>query len=397
MRVRSISIKENFSGRKFLKLNSTVDSLDWSVRAMNELLVESRNSTFVKDVFFESDSYPYVKTSGGILRISLDDSGELSRLNHQTFVDWQDDVECNLHKLTIGDRTCRQSININKEMTEESYRFRLQGAPKMNSSPNGGYVSLRPLKDVIDFNDLDLHPITEQIKNATKHTHIIAGTMSNGKSTSASSVISEIVSHRPLNICTVENPIEYWMESDSKHGVVSQFELGTDFETYLDALKSFVRFSADAIFLGEVSDPESMEAALLASKIGVLFYFTIHTNHIWNVLDRLMGYLPHDAKRPLTESFCEHLGSLSAQRLIQSSNGGSTPIQEILLLNDRDRAELIDCIRKDGSLAILVKRMLANKVEKGEAVSFEAHLKERLNSKKITKKIYDDELAKLSY
>ena len=73
-------------------------------------------------------------------------------------------------------------------------------------------------------------------------------------------MIGHINQTRRCHIVTLEDPIEVVHEDDL--ALIDQREVGTDMPSYADGLKYAVRQDPDVIFIGEIRDEETAEAAM---------------------------------------------------------------------------------------------------------------------------------------
>lgn len=108
---------------------------------------------------------------------------------------------------------------------------------------------------------------------------LLTGPTGSGKSTTLFAALQEI--NRPeINVMTVENPIEYFMEG------VSQVQTGPKI-SFADALRSFLRHDPDVLMVGEIRDEETADVALKAAMTGHLVFSTLHTNTACGTVVRL--------------------------------------------------------------------------------------------------------------
>lgn len=112
---------------------------------------------------------------------------------------------------------------------------------------------------------------------------IFGGATGSGKSTTAVGVLSEMDRAR-RNVMTVENPIEYTM----RH--IRQMQV-TDLpgRSYPELIRHILRQDPDAIFIGEIRDAETAEAAMTAAETGHQLVSTVHSNDAIQTLDRMIG------------------------------------------------------------------------------------------------------------
>jgi type IV pilus assembly protein PilB len=107
------------------------------------------------------------------------------------------------------------------------------------------------------------------------------GPTGSGKSMTLYAALNEINSPE-LNICTVEDPIEYTLPG------INQLEVKSDIGlTFAHALRCFLRQDPDIILVGEIRDKETAEIAVEAALTGHLLFSTLHTNDAASSLTRL--------------------------------------------------------------------------------------------------------------
>jgi type IV pilus assembly protein PilB len=126
-----------------------------------------------------------------------------------------------------------------------------------------------------------------------------------GKSTTLYAALNKRLSPT-INICTVEDPIEYQIAGINQ--VQVKPEIGLTFST---ALRAFLRQDPDVILVGEVRDLDTAEIAIRASLTGHLVLSSLHTNDAVSAVLRLIdigiqAYLVAGS-----------LGLVAAQRLIR--------------------------------------------------------------------------------
>ena len=135
---------------------------------------------------------------------------------------------------------------------------------------------------------------------------ILSGPTGSGKSTLLYSLLGSLDRER-LNICTIEDPIEYTLTGINQSAVLRK--KGFDFAS---ALRALMRQDPDVIMIGEIRDRETAAAAVHAASTGHLVLSTVHATSAAQVLDRMETL---GVPRPVAES-C--LLFASAQRLAQT-------------------------------------------------------------------------------
>ena len=119
---------------------------------------------------------------------------------------------------------------------------------------------------------------------------LLTGPTGSGKTTTLYAAIQELMKGEPLNIITVEDPIEYEIPG------VAQAEVDSaDKVNFAKALKSLLRHDPDVVMIGEIRDSDSLDAAVKAALTGHLVLSTLHTNDAKSSVTRLvdMGLDPN--------------------------------------------------------------------------------------------------------
>lgn len=133
---------------------------------------------------------------------------------------------------------------------------------------------------------------------------LLTGPTGSGKTTTLYSAIQHLLGLRPLNILTVENPIEYEIPG------IFQAEVDyADKVNFSKALRSILRHDPDVIMIGEIRDTESLDTAVKAALTGHLVLSTLHTNDSISSVTRLinMGLERHIAAATLRLSVSQRL------------------------------------------------------------------------------------------
>jgi type IV pilus assembly protein PilB len=112
---------------------------------------------------------------------------------------------------------------------------------------------------------------------------LVTGPTGSGKSTTLYSAL-RVMDGEKLNISTVEDPVEY--ELDSVNQVNVHDSIGMSFSA---ALRSLLRQDPDIIMIGEIRDAETARIAVQASLTGHLVLSTLHTNDAPSSITRLIN------------------------------------------------------------------------------------------------------------
>lgn len=111
---------------------------------------------------------------------------------------------------------------------------------------------------------------------------VVCGPTGAGKSTTLYAALRSIDALQN-NIITIEDPVEYQMES------ITQIEVNTKADqTFGTALRSILRQDPDVIMVGEIRDGETAQIACQAANTGHNVFSTVHANDSITALFRLL-------------------------------------------------------------------------------------------------------------
>lgn len=192
-------------------------------------------------------------------------------------------------------------------------------------------IAIRAVNTTVpSFEDLNLPPIVKKLSSESRGLIIITGTTGSGKSTTLAAIIEEMNANRPVNILTVEDPIEYIYRD--KRAIISQREVGGDTETFASALRHAFRQDPDVILVGEVRDLETMSIALTAADTGHLVLTTLHTLNVVETITRIISFFPPHQHQQIRLLLAGTLKAIICQRLLARSDmPGRAPALEIMI------------------------------------------------------------------
>ncbi|MEM9282050.1 MAG: GspE/PulE family protein [Verrucomicrobiota bacterium] len=113
---------------------------------------------------------------------------------------------------------------------------------------------------------------------------LLTGPTGSGKSTTLYAGLKYLLSRKPVNAMTVEDPIEYEIDG------VTQTEVDAKRQkvSFATSLRSILRHDPDVVMLGEIRDRETSELSVRAALTGHLVLSTLHTNTALGAVTRLM-------------------------------------------------------------------------------------------------------------
>lgn len=183
------------------------------------------------------------------------------------------------------------------------------------------------------LDSLGLPEIIKDFTNLHQGLILVTGASGSGKSTSLAAMVDQINHTRANHVITIENPIEYWHNSDK--ALIHQREVGTDTRDFATALRSALREDPDIILVGEMRDYETIQAALTAAETGHLVLSTLHTTGAVWTIDRMITVCPPTSQNQIRTQLASVLKGIITQVLVPHSSGsGRVLATEVLTRTD---------------------------------------------------------------
>jgi type II secretory ATPase GspE/PulE/Tfp pilus assembly ATPase PilB-like protein len=190
----------------------------------------------------------------------------------------------------------------------------------------------------------DLSYYTKQIEKP-QGLILVCGPTGCGKTTTLYSSLEKI-NRDPVNIVTIEDPVEYQLPKINQIQV--NYRTGL---TFAKGLRAVLRQDPDVIMVGEIRDNETAAIAIQAAMTGHLVFSTLHTNDSASSIVRLMdmGIEPYlisstlkcAVAQRLVRKSCETCKGAGCRSCNQTGYRGRTGIFEMLKIDDGIR-KMID-------------------------------------------------------
>jgi twitching motility protein PilT len=226
-----------------------------------------------------------------------------------------------------------------RETNEADIGYTLEGVGRfrVNVFRQKGLVGVairRVRSDIPNFEELKLPQAIGGLAQESRGLVLITGPAGTGKTTTIASMIGWINEHRRVHIVTMEDPIE--VVHDDVNSIVDQREIGYDTSSYNTGMRYVVRQDPDVIFIGEIRDRETVEAAIQAAETGHLVISTLHTLDATETVNRIIDLFPPEMQRQVRVSLAASLKGIMSQRLVPRADGkGRVPAVEVLINTGR--------------------------------------------------------------
>lgn len=181
-----------------------------------------------------------------------------------------------------------------------------------------GAIRQIPMR-IMTFEELGLPSIVHQLVDKPRGLILVTGPTGSGKSTTLAAMVDVLNQRRRGHIITIEDPIEYL--HTHKNCIVNQREVGSDTESFHDALRYVMRQDPDVVLIGEIRDLETMETTLRLSETGHLVLSTLHTNSAVQTIHRIMDLFPRDQQERVRTQLSFVLEGVICQQLLPRLDG----------------------------------------------------------------------------
>ena len=262
------------------------------------------------------------------------------------------------------------------EWKEEGVSFRINAFHERN----GLAAAIRVLpKKVPDVSAVGFpsERVWKEILELRQGLVIVTGITGSGKSTTIASLIHRLNKSAHVRIITLEDPIEYVLESGS--ALISQREVGKHLSAFHTGLRSALREDPDVIFVGEMRDAETTSLALTAAETGHLVLSTMHTKDSRGVLSRIVDLFPPERSKEVCAQLSFSLSCVLAQKLVPRSDGNGQRVAMEVLKNLPAVANLI----RTGQWHQIYSQMETQRRQ--GLITLERHLEDLLERGEITK------------
>jgi twitching motility protein PilT len=187
----------------------------------------------------------------------------------------------------------------------------------------------------------NLPEVCERIALMPRGLILVTGITGSGKSTALASMLHYINQNRHANIITIEDPIEF-LHRDIKASI-NQREVGTDTNSFAQALRRVLRQDPDIILVGEIRDIDTLDTALKAAETGHLVFSTLHTTDATQTINRILSFYPPHQQEEVRYMLSTALKAIISLRLVRRADKkGRVPAAEVLVNTEAVRDQMRD-------------------------------------------------------
>ncbi len=183
---------------------------------------------------------------------------------------------------------------------------------------------------MLTFEQLGLPARVAELCMRPRGLFLVTGPTGSGKSTTLASMIDYINQTVDHHIITIEDPIEFYHYH--KKSTVNQREVGTDVQSFAEAIRRALRQDPDVILVGEMRDLETIETAITAAETGHVVFGTLHTNSAQGTINRIIDVFPNTQQDQIRTQLSTSIIAILSQGLLPRIGGGRIAAHELLVV-----------------------------------------------------------------
>ena len=237
----------------------------------------------------------------------------------------------------LNDKQTRQLLD--EGATDFSYRLEVEENDRPRRFRATAYsdydhaaLNMRAIsEEIFPLDTLGFHPKIQKgmmFRHVRDGLTLITGVTGSGKSTTLDAIIDANNEDYPGHIVVIADPIEYMHEP--KESIVRHREVGKDVVTFKDGITQALRQDPDIVVIGEMRDPETIQAALEVTDSGHKVFSTLHTSSAMETIDRIVAEVPTDEQERVRHRLADVLRCVVSQKLLPKIGGGRQLAKEVL-------------------------------------------------------------------
>lgn len=175
--------------------------------------------------------------------------------------------------------------------------------------------------------------IPDSLKNVISNTRqglvLVCSSKGNGKTSTLASIVNYLLEMRPVQIVTLENPIEFLHKS--KKGIICQREIGTDVLSFESGVEALAYEKADVVVLSDLETNEQINYAVNLAVGGTLVLAEMRVPNVLMAIEALMHAYPAHLEQHGRNLVAAAVECIVAQVLLRKASGpGVLPAFEVM-------------------------------------------------------------------
>jgi twitching motility protein PilT len=170
---------------------------------------------------------------------------------------------------------------------------------------------------------------------------LLTGAARSGLSTTLAALVNEVNSQRPARIMTIEDPVEYIIQSEQAWVTQREVGDGADTVSLENALRHARRQDLDVLMISNLTRYETMRLALELAETGLFVIAGMPTTSVIQTLTRMIESFPAEQRAQIFALLSANLvGVLSQVLLPRKNRKGRVAACEVMKVNALIRSEI---------------------------------------------------------
>lgn len=331
------AVKSIGAGSKTLSGEQRIIQLEEGATASEEAPIIKIVASTLKEAVWQKASDIHIEPQRNRVRIRFRIDGELQEVSSLPVELYQPIVSRVkvLSNLKIDETRIPQDGRFRTILFGRDIDYRVATFP----TPVGEKVAIRVLDPLTGLKGLEELGLVgrnfEVLKDGVQKPYgmvLITGPTGSGKTTTLYAIM-QILNKDDVNIVSLEDPVEYFMDGLNQSQV--RPEIGYDF---ISGLRQILRQDPDVIMVGEIRDNETASLSIHAALTGHIVLSTLHTNNALGVIPRLLDMKIDQFLLPVS------LNLMVAQRLLpklcQKCKAAQNPPEKIAAIIKKELDKL---------------------------------------------------------
>ena len=254
-------------------------------------------------------------------------------------------------------------------------------------------LNMRSLSgEIRTFKSLGLHPNVAKVlslQHVKLGLTLVTGITGSGKSSTLDTIIDANNRSVDAHIVIIGSPIE--TVHGSKRCIIRHREVGKDVLSFEEGTIQALRQDPDIIMIGEMRDPDTIEAALLVTDSGHKVFSTLHTASAVESIDRIIAECPPIEQERVRNRLGDTLLCVISQKLVPTLDGKLTLAKEVMLgtssvkaaIKNNNTSEIYQMIGESGDQGTITMEQDLRRLVKERRISREAAMNYANNKRRM--------------
>ena len=246
--------------------------------------------------------------------------------------------------------------------------------------------------EIRPFKSLGLHPNVARVlslQHVKQGLTLVTGITGSGKSSTLDTIIDANNQSVDAHIVIIGAPIE--TVHKPKRSIIRHREVGKDVLSFEEGTIQALRQDPNIIVIGEMRDPDTIEAALLVTDSGHKVFSTLHTASAVESIDRIIAECPPIEQERVRNRLGDTLLCVISQKLVPTLDGKRALAKEVMLatssvkaaIKNNNTSEIYQMIGESEDQGMITMEQDLRRLWKGREISRETAIDYANNKRRM--------------